>query len=146
MNPVDHSHGGGNHQHIGHSSTVKRSSVPGQKVSLEGEFERLYVGENCCADFQLLSHLLPISLVLSLPEDPVLSEVPSSSARLKCFNPFNQLWEFYSRERWSNWLEWGRIGDRDQRKPQVSPIYSQVLPFIFFFSCSLKYHFLCTKC
>lgn len=34
MNPVDHPHGGGNHQHIGHSSTVKRSSVPGQKVGL----------------------------------------------------------------------------------------------------------------
>lgn len=34
MNPVDHPHGGGNHQHIGHSSTVKRGSVPGQKVGL----------------------------------------------------------------------------------------------------------------
>jgi 60S ribosomal protein L2 len=34
MNPVDHPHGGGNHEHIGHSSTVKRGSVPGQKVGL----------------------------------------------------------------------------------------------------------------
>ncbi|WFD07351.1 60S ribosomal protein L2 [Malassezia vespertilionis] len=34
MNPVDHPHGGGNHQHIGHSSTVKRDSVPGQKAGL----------------------------------------------------------------------------------------------------------------
>lgn len=34
MNPVDHPHGGGNHQHIGHSSAVKRESVPGQKVGL----------------------------------------------------------------------------------------------------------------
>ena len=34
MNPVDHPHGGGNHQHIGHSSTVKRMSAPGQKVGL----------------------------------------------------------------------------------------------------------------
>lgn len=34
MNPVDHPHGGGNHQHIGHASTVARSSVPGQKVGL----------------------------------------------------------------------------------------------------------------
>lgn len=32
MNPVDHPHGGGNHQHIGHASTVSRESVPGQKV------------------------------------------------------------------------------------------------------------------
>lgn len=34
MNPVDHPHGGGNHQHIGHASTVARDSVPGQKVGL----------------------------------------------------------------------------------------------------------------
>ncbi|RKP04921.1 putative 60S ribosomal protein RPL8, partial [Thamnocephalis sphaerospora] len=30
MNPVDHPHGGGNHQHIGHASTIARSAVPGQ--------------------------------------------------------------------------------------------------------------------
>lgn len=34
MNPVEHPHGGGNHQHIGHPSTVKRQSSPGQKVGL----------------------------------------------------------------------------------------------------------------
>jgi len=33
-NPVDHPHGGGNHQHIGHSSTVSRRSPPGQKIGL----------------------------------------------------------------------------------------------------------------
>ena len=32
MNPVDHPHGGGNQQHIGHPSTISRQSVPGQKV------------------------------------------------------------------------------------------------------------------
>lgn len=32
MNPVDHPHGGGNHQHVGHPTTLKRSSPPGQKV------------------------------------------------------------------------------------------------------------------
>ncbi|KAI8616610.1 60S ribosomal protein L2, partial [Chytriomyces sp. MP71] len=34
MNPVDHPHGGGNHQHIGHASTVSRSAPPGQKAGL----------------------------------------------------------------------------------------------------------------
>ncbi|KAJ1934929.1 60S ribosomal protein L2 [Linderina pennispora] len=34
MNPVDGPHGGGNHQHIGHASTIARSAVPGQKVGL----------------------------------------------------------------------------------------------------------------
>jgi len=34
MNPVDHPHGGGNHQHIGHASTVRRDSPPGCKVGL----------------------------------------------------------------------------------------------------------------
>ena len=32
--PVDHPHGGGNHQHIGKASTIARSAVPGQKVGL----------------------------------------------------------------------------------------------------------------
>jgi len=34
MNPVEHPHGGGNHQHIGHPSTIGRAAVPGQKVGL----------------------------------------------------------------------------------------------------------------
>jgi len=34
MNPVDHPHGGGNHQHIGHPATVSRHAPPGQKVGL----------------------------------------------------------------------------------------------------------------
>lgn len=32
MNPVEHPHGGGNHQHVGHPTTVKRSAPAGQKV------------------------------------------------------------------------------------------------------------------
>lgn len=32
MNPVEHPHGGGNHQHIGHASTVSRNDPPGKKV------------------------------------------------------------------------------------------------------------------
>lgn len=31
MNPVDHPHGGGNHQHIGNGGCVHRDDVPGQK-------------------------------------------------------------------------------------------------------------------
>ncbi|KAL8166549.1 hypothetical protein V2J09_008048 [Rumex salicifolius] len=34
MNPVEHPHGGGNHQHIDHVSTVRRDAPPGQKVGL----------------------------------------------------------------------------------------------------------------
>ncbi|KAF4397395.1 hypothetical protein G4B88_027135 [Cannabis sativa] len=34
MNPVEHPHGGGNHQHIGHASTIARDAAPGQKVGL----------------------------------------------------------------------------------------------------------------
>jgi len=34
MNPVDHPHGGGNHQHVGHPTTVRRDAPPGQKVGL----------------------------------------------------------------------------------------------------------------
>ncbi|KDN45613.1 ribosomal protein L2 [Tilletiaria anomala UBC 951] len=34
MNPVDHPHGGGNHQHIGHASTISRGAPAGQKAGL----------------------------------------------------------------------------------------------------------------
>jgi large subunit ribosomal protein L8e len=34
MNPVDHPHGGGNHQHLGMAATRGRSAPPGQKVGL----------------------------------------------------------------------------------------------------------------
>ena len=34
MNPVEHPHGGGNHQHIGHASTVMRGTPAGRKVGL----------------------------------------------------------------------------------------------------------------
>ena len=34
MNPVEHPHGGGNHQHVGHPTTVSRASCPGAKVGL----------------------------------------------------------------------------------------------------------------
>jgi large subunit ribosomal protein L8e len=34
MNPVEHPHGGGNHQHIGHPSTVRRDTPRGRKVGL----------------------------------------------------------------------------------------------------------------
>eukprot|EP00112_Aurelia_sp_Birch-Aquarium-sp1_P006839 Seg1748.1 transcript_id=Seg1748.1/GoldUCD/mRNA.D3Y31 product="60S ribosomal protein L8" pseudo=true protein_id=Seg1748.1/GoldUCD/D3Y31 len=34
MNPVEHPHGGGNHQHIGFPSTVKRDTPAGRKVGL----------------------------------------------------------------------------------------------------------------
>lgn len=34
MNPVEHPHGGGNHQHIGKASTVRRHASAGKKVGL----------------------------------------------------------------------------------------------------------------
>ena len=34
MNPVEHPWGGGNHQHVGHPTTVARTACPGQKVGL----------------------------------------------------------------------------------------------------------------
>lgn len=34
MNPVDHPHGGGNHQHVGHATTISRYAPPGKKVGL----------------------------------------------------------------------------------------------------------------
>ncbi|KAA0151390.1 hypothetical protein FNF27_06373 [Cafeteria roenbergensis] len=36
MNPVEHPHGGGNHQHIGHASTCRKDASAGQKAGLIG--------------------------------------------------------------------------------------------------------------
>lgn len=36
MNPVEHPHGGGNHQHIGHASTCNQMASAGQKAGLIG--------------------------------------------------------------------------------------------------------------
>ncbi|XP_029157264.1 60S ribosomal protein L8-like [Nylanderia fulva] len=36
MNPVDHPHGGGNHQHIGHPSTISKHAPPNARVGLVG--------------------------------------------------------------------------------------------------------------
>ena len=37
MNPVDHPHGGGNHQHLGMAGTRARGAPPGAKGAWEGE-------------------------------------------------------------------------------------------------------------
>jgi len=34
MNPVEHPHGGGNHQHVGHPTTCSRNDPPGKKCGL----------------------------------------------------------------------------------------------------------------
>jgi large subunit ribosomal protein L8e len=34
MNPVDHPHGGGNHQHVGKPTTMARDTSSGRKVGL----------------------------------------------------------------------------------------------------------------
>jgi large subunit ribosomal protein L8e len=34
MNPVEHPHGGGNHQHVGHPTTVRRDVSRGKKAGL----------------------------------------------------------------------------------------------------------------
>jgi len=34
MNPVEHPHGGGNHQHVGHPTTVRRDVSRGKKCGL----------------------------------------------------------------------------------------------------------------
>ena len=72
MNPVDHPHGGGNHQHIGKASTIARSAVPGQKVGL-------IAARRVCT--VLLSTLR--SALISVFSRPVFCAVPSRSRRFE---------------------------------------------------------------
>lgn len=62
MNPVEHPHGGGNHQHIGKASTVKRGTSAGRKV--------IYIYNNCITDIQFFLFLL-LRLVSLLLEELV---------------------------------------------------------------------------
>jgi large subunit ribosomal protein L8e len=47
MNPVEHPHGGGNHQHIGKASTVSRFKSAGRKVSTSPDTSSVIVLLNC---------------------------------------------------------------------------------------------------
>jgi ribosomal protein L2 len=57
MNPVDHPHGGGNHQHIGHASTMARDSSAGKsstnlvKGSSLIRFYRSKGWSHCCSSY-----------------------------------------------------------------------------------------------
>ena len=57
MNPVDHPHGGGNHQHIGKASTIARDASAGQKVGLIAA-RRLVAFLIICCTFTLHSYSL----------------------------------------------------------------------------------------
>jgi hypothetical protein len=85
MNPVDHPHGGGNHQHIGKASTVPRSAVPGQKVGL-------IAARRVCS----ISMLLAFSRMLNDFNRLVCCAVRSRSRRSKesdrCFSTYHLLY------------------------------------------------------
>lgn len=78
MNPVDHPHGGGNHQHIGKASTIARSAVPGQKVGL-------IAARRVCPSFIIC---IMSSFLIALYNRPVSSAVPSRSRMCKGFDEF----------------------------------------------------------
>jgi len=57
MNPVDHPHGGGNHQHIGHASTMARDAPAGEssEQSTAGDTDgqdRSESWSDCCASYR----------------------------------------------------------------------------------------------
>ena len=77
MNPVDHVHGGGNHQHIGKASTVSRYAVPGQKVGL------------------IAARFVRISDITNSVDVLVFFVVQTRSRRLRCHRNAKYLHEIY---------------------------------------------------
>ena len=76
LQPVEHPHGGGNHQHIGMASTVRRDTSAGRKVGSYGNYLSLCVDCSICALLQLLFGLLhPLPCRLKAP---VLCSLPVS--------------------------------------------------------------------
>jgi large subunit ribosomal protein L8e len=74
MNPVDHPHGGGNHQHIGHPSTVRRDAPAGKKVGLIAA-EGMYTGQFVyCGKRAALTvgNVLPVA---GMPEGTIICNV-----------------------------------------------------------------------
>ena len=74
VQPVEHPHGGGNHQHIGKASTVRRDTSAGRKVSTLIIFlnlskfkirQRSRILINCIF-CNVLVHLIPQHLGLNL--------------------------------------------------------------------------------
>ena len=68
MNPVDHPHGGGNHQHIGKASTISRYASQGQKAG--------YVQLKCHTHHEMYSNLRVLYTVSLLPDVLVFYVVP----------------------------------------------------------------------
>jgi hypothetical protein len=64
MNPVDHPHGGGNHQHIGHASTSSRQDPPGRKVPFLKIYLFFLIRVCVCACAESSSTLRSVSLLL----------------------------------------------------------------------------------
>ncbi len=101
MNPVEHPHGGGNHQHIGHASTVRRDAPPGQKV-------RIYSAASAdlgLSGVALFSHPLAFSAHCCLPGGSYRRPPNRSSQRTcQCQGgvnltfPLNYCWEEMKRQ------------------------------------------------
>jgi hypothetical protein len=71
MNPVDHPHGGGNHQHIGKASTISREAARGQKAGYVSPCITCII---LLANWYIVS-LLPVVLVSSVvPKRPRIRE------------------------------------------------------------------------
>ena len=81
MNPVDHSHAGGNHQHIGMASTIGCSAVPSQKVGL------IAARRVRCVLLSLPSHVQLIRSPDRLVYFVVLSRSKRLSGRMTLYSP-----------------------------------------------------------
>ncbi|KAF9591369.1 hypothetical protein IFM89_004054, partial [Coptis chinensis] len=65
MNHVEHPHGGGNHQHIVHASTVRRDAPPGQKVGLIATRDRSRLHDQSFATLRVKRRLRYYAFVLN---------------------------------------------------------------------------------
>ena len=87
MNPVEHPHGGGNHQHIGHASTCRRDAPPGQKVC-GFIHDTVFFDHNSSISYpESVYSVVSLPLVVLAVSAVVLSSLVAKSKRFD-FNPF----------------------------------------------------------
>lgn len=90
MNPVEHPHGGGNHQHIGKASTVKRGTSAGRKVHYRTLF---------CIILLLIFLILNFRSVSLLPEELVEFVEVKWSPRRAMINLFIVMFVYFTNKK-----------------------------------------------
>jgi large subunit ribosomal protein L8e len=132
MNPVDHPHGGGNHQHIGKASTISRYAVPGQKAGRKYSRVLGDCGKMLISALQLLLPVVPVCSVV--PRRPRIKRFLGMHEGCGSFD-FWVLFSYFSKNGvlsiWVALQLWVPVGIRACDIKKAYPRRGQNIPGVF---------------